>query len=168
MRLCELPIGHAGPHQTSVERAERLAEPPREREGLVAEVAAFRRLVEDEMASERGEVHLTVDKIVARFSAWWPKYRPAARSVTPLEGLDVERVHRITCKELVEHEAGSDKPYLWPCWRFIDEYAALASTPASPETSREEEPDRCADCGGAYHGSICLATPTETPEESER
>jgi len=47
-------------------------------------------------------------------------------------GLDVERVHRIVCKRLVEHEPGGG-PYLWPCTAFIAEYRALATPEAAPD-----------------------------------
>src|SRR5574339_141842 len=51
----------------------------------------------------------------------------AAALATPArEGLDVERVHRITCKRVVEHKAGSENPYHWPCTVFAREYAALS------------------------------------------
>lgn len=42
-----------------------------------------------------------------------------------LTGLDVERVHLITCGSAVEHQPGSDQPYLWLCTKFIRDYARL-------------------------------------------
>ena len=51
-----------------------------------------------------------------------------AQAEAERKGLDVERVHRITCKALIEHEAGTTTPYVWPCAAFAREYAALATT----------------------------------------
>lgn len=58
---------------------------------------------------------------------------PASGASSETAGLDVERVHRITCKRLIEHEPGSDKPYRWPCYEFAAEYARLAAETGGSE-----------------------------------
>jgi hypothetical protein len=56
-----------------------------------------------------------------------PSLDPTPPASDPV-GLDVERVHRITCDRLIEHEPGRDTPYLWPCTQFARQYSALPDT----------------------------------------